>query len=380
MKTTIFRTLFFFVAVFPFTTAFAQFNSYTSPERQAVYTPTYQTDGSGGKVKNVILMVGDGMGLAHMTAALHANGGDLTIARMRHIGLVKTLSQNRYITDSAASGTAYATGHKTNNGSLGVDSEGNVLSNMTEILSSKGYATGIVTTDKISGATPAAFYTHQPRRSMTREILFDLIRTKALFVAGSSVSLFENIGVEYFDSLRHRGFGVIHDFRELPRVSADKIALIACDRDAEWVQNGRDTAYLRSVTDFALSFLAEKSKKGFFLLVEGAEIDHGAHAGNMEGVVRETLDFDKAVAEALQFADENGETLVIVLADHETGGLALGEGNISDGVVSGHFATGGHSPVLVPVYAYGPHAQDFCGVIDNTEVFSRILSALKVKR
>ena len=142
-------------------------------------------------------------------------------------------------------------------------------------------------------------------------------------------------------------------------VSADKIALIACDRDAEWVQNGRDTAYLRSVTDFALSFLAEKSKKGFFLLVEGAEIDHGAHAGNMEGVVRETLDFDKAVAEALQFADENGETLVIVLADHETGG---------------------HSPVLVPVYAYGPHAQDFCGVIDNTEVFSRILSALKVKR
>lgn len=236
MKTTIFRTLFFFVAVFPFTTAFAQFNSYTSPERQAVYTPTYRTDGSGGKVKNVILMVGDGMGLAHMTAALHANGGDLTIARMRHIGLVKTQSHNRYITDSAASGTAYATGHKTNNGSLGVDSEGNVLSNMTEILSSKGYATGIVTTDKISGATPAAFYTHQPRRSMTREILSDLIRTKALFVAGSSVSLFENIGVEYFDSLRHRGFGVIHDFRELPRVSADKIALIACDRDAEWVQ------------------------------------------------------------------------------------------------------------------------------------------------
>ena len=116
MKTTIFRTLFFFVALFPFTTAFAQFTSYTSPERQAVYTPTYRTDGSGGKVKNVILMVGDGMGLAHMTAALHANGGDLTIARMRHIGLVKTQSQNRYITDSAASGTAYATGHKTNYG------------------------------------------------------------------------------------------------------------------------------------------------------------------------------------------------------------------------------------------------------------------------
>ena len=96
--------------------------------------------------------------------------------------------------------------------------------------------------------------------------------------------------------------------------------------------------------------------------------------------MRETLDFDKAVAEALRFADTNGETLVIVLADHETGGLALGDGDILQGKVSGHFATGGHSPILVPVYAYGPHSDDFCGVIDNTEVFARILSALNVKR
>lgn len=100
--------------------------------------------------------------------------------------------QNRYITDSAASGTAYATGHKTNNGSLGVDSEGNVLSNMTEILSSKGYATGIVTTDKISGATPAAFYAHQPQRSMTREILSDLF-ARRLFLSQVAVSRFLRI-------------------------------------------------------------------------------------------------------------------------------------------------------------------------------------------
>lgn len=367
------------VAAFSTTPVWAQFDSYASPARQEVYVPTYRNDGSARKVKNVILMVGDGMGLAHMTAALHANEGDLTIASMRHIGLVKSQSANRYITDSAAAGTAYATGRKTRNGSLGVDTAGCRLPNMTEILSGKGYATGIVTTDKISGATPSAFYTHQPQRSMTREILSDLLRTQALFVAGSSVSLFESTGTERLDSLRAQGFTVLHDFEELPAPAPEKVALIACDRDAAQIKDGRDTAYLRTVTRYALSFLSQKSKKGFFLLVEGAEIDHAAHNGNIEGVVRETLDFDKAVAEALRFADSNGETLVIVLADHETGGLALGDGDISRREVSGHFATGGHSPVLVPVYAYGPHAQDFCGVIDNTEVFHRILSTLKVK-
>lgn len=360
--------------------ASAQFTPYVSPARQAVYTPTYRTDGADRKVKNVILLVGDGMGLAHMTAALHANGGDLTMARMRHIGLVRTQSANRYITDSAAAGTAYATGCKTRNGSLGVDTTGRSLPNMTEILSARGYATGIVSTDKISGATPSAFYTHQPQRSMTREILSDLLRTRALFVAGSSVSLFNATGEERLDSLRAQGFTVLHDFEELPAPAPEKVALIACDRDAAQIKDGRDTAYLRTVTRYALSFLDQKSKKGFFLMVEGAEIDHAAHNGDIEGVVRETLDFDKAVAEALRFADRDGETLVIVLADHETGGLALGDGDMAQGKVSGHFATGGHSPVLVPLYAYGPHAGDFCGVIENTEVFARILSALNVKR
>lgn len=380
MKTTIISVCLLVASALAVVPVSAQFTPYVSPARQAVYEPTYRHDGSDRKVKNVILLVGDGMGLAHMTAALHANGGDLTIARMHHIGLVRTQSANRYITDSAAAGTAYATGCKTRNGSLGVDTAGCRLPDMTEILSARGYATGIVSTDKISGATPSAFYTHQPQRSMTREILSDLLRTRALFVAGSSVSLFNSMGKERLDSLRAQDFTVLHDFKALPLDAPDKVALIACDRDAAQIKDGRDTAYLRSVTRYALSFLSQKSKKGFFLMVEGAEIDHAAHNGDIEGVVRETLDFDKAVAEALRFADTNGETLVIVLADHETGGLALGDGDILQGKVSGHFATGGHSPILVPVYAYGPHADDFCGVIDNTEVFARILSALNVKR
>lgn len=376
------RNMMLCAALLAATSLMAQENVYVQPTPQEVYTPAYRNDGANKKVKNVILMVGDGMGLTQMTSALHANGGDLTIARLRHIGLVRTHSHNRYITDSAAAGTAYATGIKTDNGKLGVDSQDKPLQNMTEILSAAGYATGIISTDKIVGATPAAFYAHQTHRSKNAEILSDLIRTRALFVAGSGVELFENpkVGGEKFDSLRANGFGVIHNFKELPDVKEDKIALIANKTDAEWVQKGRDADYLRYVTEFAIDFLDRRDDKGFFLMVEAGEIDHAAHAGNTEGVVRETLDFDKAVAEALRFADENGETLVIVLADHETGGMALGDGSVEEGKVQGRFTTGGHSALLVPVYAYGPHAGDFCGVIDNTEVFAKILSALKAKK
>lgn len=133
---------------------------YTLPSVQPVYEPTYRNDGIDASVKNVIFMVGDGMGLAHMASALYANRGDLAIARLHHIGLVRTQSGNRYITDSAAAGTAYATGRKTDNNCIGTAGDGDTLENMTEILAARGYATGIVTTDKISGATPAAFYAH----------------------------------------------------------------------------------------------------------------------------------------------------------------------------------------------------------------------------
>lgn len=116
-------------------------------------------------------------------------------------------------------------------------------------------------------------------------------------------------------------------------------------------------------------------------MVECAQIDWASHNNAIENVVREVLDFDKAVEEALRFADKNGETLVIITADHETGGMALREGNIKKGKIKARFATGGHSPIMVPRYnAYGPQAQNFRGVQDNTEIFAKILSALQVKK
>ena len=385
MKNKIFSFLFVFFCV---TVAFSQNkektkapSSYQNTEFHTDYKPNYKNDGLNKPVKNVILLIGDGMGLAQASAGMYANHNTLTIFNLKNIGLIKTFSLSDFITDSAASGTAYATGEKTKNGCIGVDSLGNKLPNMTEILSPLGYATGIVTTDKITGATPSAFYAHQIKRNMTKEIFEDLVNTKALFIAGSNVKDFEKNNTEKLDALKKKNFKVLHDYKNLPlSMEAEKIALICDEMNAKFISEGRDPNYLKETTAQAIKFLSNKSKKGFFLMVEGAQIDWASHNNVIENVVREVLDFDKAVEEALKFADKNGETLVIITADHETGGMSLSNGNIEKGYIKAHFATSGHSPIIVPVYAYGPQAQLFRGVQDNTEIFSKILSALQVKK
>ena len=123
--------------------------------------------------------------------------------------------------------------------------------------------------------------------------------------------------------------------------------------------------------------MLKDSPKGFFMMAEGSQIDYGGHANNLAQVITENADFDRMVGDALRFADADGETLVIVTADHETGGLTLTDGNIGKGYVLGNFSTNDHTGTPVPVFAYGPHAGDFRGVYSNTEIFYKILSLIK---
>ena len=118
---------------------------------------------------------------------------------------------------------------------------------------------------------------------------------------------------------------------------------------------------------------------GFFMMIEGSQIDHGGHANNLQQVISENSDFDKVVGNALRFADEDGETLVIVTADHETGGLTLLDGSIAKGYVLGDFSTNDHTGTPVPVFAYGPHSADFRGVYNNTEIFKKLLALINQK-
>jgi alkaline phosphatase len=144
-----------------------------------------------------------------------------------------------------------------------------------------------------------------------------------------------------------------------------------------YVTEGRGD-WLRKAYDRSISLLSA-NKDGFFLMLEGAKIDHGAHANKLPFVVTEVMDFDQVIGKAMEFADSNGETLIIVTADHETGGLTLTGGDYSKGYVSGQFSTGGHTALPVPVFAYGPQSQLFTGVYENTEIFYKVLKALQLQ-
>ena len=337
------------------------------------YTPSFKEDGSRKKIKNVILMIGDGMGLAQLSSGMYSNKGELTITNLKTSGFVRTQSASNFVTDSAASGTAYACGIKTYNGAIGLDPDKKEVSNLTEKLSAQGYATGIVTTDLISGATPSAFYAHQSSRKMSKEILGDLPNSQLDFFAGGNLETVQKTRPELFDELKDAGFTVVESFDAMPQ--ADRIGVLPeAKYTAKVLENRGD--FLPKVTSEAIEFLKEKSPKGFFLMVEGALIDKGGHANSLPTVVSEVLDFDQAVEAAIRFAEKDGHTLVVISADHETGGLCLFDGNINEGTLSGSFSAGGHSSIMVPLFAYGPFSDLFSGVQENSDVSNKIFELM----
>lgn len=345
----------------------------TNKEYHAVYTPSFSIDGAHKPVRNVILMIGDGMGLAHASAGMFMNQGALTLTNLKTIGLVRTQSASHFTTDSAASGTAYATGKKTRNGAIGVDKEGKVLENITEKLSEKGFATGVLTTDNMDGATPASFYAHQPERGMSDEIWSDLPDCKLTFFGGGSRELMEKKGVE--KRLEKAGFTLVESVADRNAATAARLGVLPPAAKTASVNENRGD-FLPVTTAFALDYLSKRSDKGFFLMVEGARIDKSAHNNDFKGVVGEVLDFDQAVEAAIRFAEKDGHTLVIISADHETGALSLGNGHIADGKLTGNFSTKGHTSIMVPLYAYGPWSDLFTGVQENSDVSNKIYELL----
>ena len=344
------------------------------------YTPTFKSDGTTKKIKNVILMIGDGMGMSQAVAAYYANDNALSILSLKNMGYVRTYSASHFTTDSAASGTTYGCGVKTKNGYVGVTPDGEKKANVPEKIDAQGFATGIVTTDNISGATPSSFYAHSSSRNATKEILLQMKDSPLDFFAGGCVTLWNKYAPGEIDNLKKDGWTIINDYKKIgENMQAQRIGLVAYDKDVAPIMNGRGD-FLPSTVKQAITYLSQKSKKGFFMMVEGAQIDWGCHNNDSKYAITEVIDFDMAVSEALRFADENGETLVIITADHETGGMTMPNGDYKTRSVRGVFTTGGHSGVMVPIYAYGPYSQLFRGVQENTDVHHKIIEILsKVK-
>lgn len=337
------------------------------------YTPSFARDAVHKPVRNIILMIGDGMGLTHVASGMYANRGELTTTNIKTCGYLKTQSYDNFTTDSAAAGTALASGKKTKNGYVGTDPEGRAIESIAEQLAAKGYATGVVTTDYLDGATPAAFYAHQNSRNMSKEILGDLAKSKLTFFAGASSERIDEKRPELWSELDEAGFTVTRSYAGKPESKIGRLAVIPELKNGDLLKESRGD-FLPATTKYALEYLSEKSRKGFFVMVEGACIDKGSHSNDFGVIVQEMLDFDRAVEAAIRFAEKDGHTLVIITADHETGGLCLGNsGNIEKGGLSGTFSSTNHTPVIVPLFAYGPYSDMFRGVQDNTDVAKKIM-------
>jgi len=341
-------------------------NFTSSSLRSTVYEPLFAFD-ADTRPRNVILLIGDGNGLAQISGASEANGGSLTLLELSDIGLVRTSSADDYVTDSAAGATAIATGHKTNNRAIGTDRNGLPIRNLTEILDSLGYASALISTDHITGATPASFYAHRVDRSNTEGIASDLM--------ASTLGLFMGGGASEFPQNTDQGrFRILDSMEQLRSAGEGRFAFFFSPRGVPGIRDGRGEL-LPKATREALTFL-ERQPSPFFLMVEGAQIDSYGHANDPAGILEETIDFDRAVTEAIRFADTNPYTLVIVTADHETGGFSLLHGDPAENRIEGAFTTNDHTGTMIPLFAYGPGSHLFRGVYENSEIFDRILLAL----
>jgi len=323
--------------------------------------------------KNIILMIGDGMGLAQIQAARMVSGKALHMEKASTIGLMKTHSFDDQITDSGAAGTAMATGKKTRNGMIGMSQDSLPQPSLLDIFASQGKTTGIVVSCAVTHATPAAFIAKNVSRSHYEEIAADFMKSPVNVVIGGGRNHFDNRtdGQLLTEQLKINGYQVFNSFIDITG-NPSKFYLLTDSVHPKTMLEGRGNL-LSAGTKLALESLST-NPGGFFLMVEGSQIDWGGHENDSAYVVSETIDFDDAVGLAIDFAERTPGTLVIITADHETGGLSLvGNESGSNKYISLSFASGDHTPIMVPVMAFGNYAAYFAGIYDNTELFQRII-------
>jgi len=347
--------------------------------------PAYAGDRDASP-ENIILLIGDGMGFEQVKAAgMFANGapGTLFFETFPAKGEVTTHSANADVPDSAATATAMATGHKVNNGviSLALPGDKHSLRTALERFKTEGKSTGLVTTTFLTHATPAAFGAHAASRNDYPKIAHDYLSASQPNVLFGGMEPTAR-GVTPRAALA-AGYTVVTTRKDMNALKPGRAAHVAglfgmANMPYEWecligLNNGYHLLpHLSEMTEQAIELLAHNDK-GFFLVVEGGRIDHACHGNAIEAAVFETIEFARVVKRAADWAAARRDTLIIVTADHETGGLSVrapkGRGRFPDVT----WSTTGHTGVNIPIYARGPRADLISGVIDNTDVFRLIM-------
>jgi alkaline phosphatase len=332
--------------------------------------------------KNIILFIGDGMGVAHISAAKIARGR-LNLERFSVSGLVTTHSEDNLTADSAAAATALATGYKTDSLAISVAPDKKPLKTLFEYAEELGKSTGVVVTSSVTDATPAAFFAHTDNRHEHSEIAAQILTSGIDVLIGGGWTYFvpnSNEGSRRNDEKNllialEAQMPVVLSYDKLPRHT--NVKRLAALLTPVGLPKAADRNYsLAELTKEAIGILS-KNRAGFVLMVEGSQIDVASHNQDQQNIISEMTDFDGAVGAGLDFAQSHPNTLIIVTADHETGGFAVHDGSIeTHQVTSSGFTTSRHTAAMVPIFAYGPGSHHFSGIQHNDQIGRTIIAQL----
>jgi alkaline phosphatase len=353
---------------------------------QVNYTQVNRDSLAKNKQPNIILLIGDGMGLSQLSSAYYFGDDTPNFSRFTTVGLSITRSGSHKITDSAAGATALSCGKKTYNGAIGVDMDTTSVETILEYVEDKKWNTALISTSSITHATPASFFGHIYSRAEQQELAKQLCYSDVDFFAGGGIKYFTHRldDKNFLDTLTAQGFE--WDTTGLKKEVAPnkRYAFLLADGGLKQMDKGRGSI-LEDASMLALDYLSQKDQP-FFCMIEGSQIDWGGHNNDANYLIEEVLDFDKTIGKVLDFAEKDGNTIVIVTADHETGGFTLA-GKQKTGALNKQyddyntidpkFSTGGHSSALVPVLAFGPGSSQFSGIYENTAIYFKMMRMIK---
>lgn len=353
-------------------------NNFAEDDKYTMLNP-YETvsvqEPKGRKVKNIILMIGDGMGLEQISAAWVCNGGKLNLDNFTNVGIQRTYSANKLVTDSAAAGTALATGHKTDNGMISMTPDTVAVKSLAEEAMEKGKRAGAAVTCRVNDATPAVFFSHTATRKNQEDIVEQMANSGVYFLSGGGTKFWRDRedGKDMAEVVKAKGYSYVETKEDLMAVQNGPVVALMDSYELKPSLDRGDI--LPASVAKALELL--DNRKGFFLMVEGSMIDDGGHDNKAGHTMEEIFDFDKTIGLVLEWAAKDGETLVIVTGDHATGGMTLLSGDIGDKRIRVNFSTTGHNGIALPVFAWGPHSEDFVGIYENTELSDRIRALIR---
>ncbi len=324
------------------------------------------------QAKNIILLIGDGTGLTQLYSAYEANDRNLNIYSMPHTALSITNCSDKRVTDSGAGGTAIACGQKTYYSAIGVDKDTMPIPSMLELFKDMGKKTGIIVSCNLNHATPASFVAHVKNRDLYEDIATFYLNGKCDIFLGGGKDNFDNRKDKrnLIKELQSKGYEIVYNEKEVLNAKTNRIAGFFAPGHlpkAKERQTIMPTCLKTTIDKF------QNNKDGFFIMLEGSQIDMKAHDNKFSDMIEEVNDFDECVRIALDFARKDKNTLVVVTADHETGGLTLpATGKDMDTCA---WSTTGHTAAPIIIYAEGPGAENFHGVMQNNEQFHYIIKA-----